>query len=323
MSTFKCKVCGASDWQKISSYKHRWYICNECNSAFAVRKDRYLFSSPIFSWPINQLDRILGGKLRALKEDFLKNDQVEEDESISWSFYTELLDKSQLDVFSEEADHHLNWLESLGIDWHGKRILCISTAPGILASKLATSAEVVATEYSPAVVEAMSKHLGLNSILYDFNSDALESVVEGKFDLIFAIGIVNWCSDQRSFITSLTKVLNPNGVVLIQNNTPSIGYMLSWQFMDGMANNWIQNEAFLSLFFQSGPYRLIGKYNTKYNAYWYRFRIGGWKGKVQYLVRTPFWILYGGLALLPWKNLNRKWWSNNYHFALQLESKNR
>ena len=324
MSELNCKVCDANDWQKIRTYKHRWWICNECHSAFAHRKDSYLFSSPLFSVPINLVDKLLGGKLGVLKADFLKNDELEQDESIYWSFYSEMLaNVSELGIFSEEADDQFRWMEDLGIEWQGKRILCISTAPGVFAAKAAKSADVVVTEYSPGVVDAMSKHLGLNAVLYDFNSDELEDVVDGKFDLIFALGIVNWCADQRSFIQSMTKVLNPNGVVFIQNNTPSLGYILSWQFMDGMANIWIQNQAFLSLFYQSGPYKLVGKYSNKYNAYWYRFRDGGWKNKLQYIIRTPFWIVYGGLALLPWKNLNRKWWSNSYNFALRLESEDK
>ena len=47
------------------------------------------------------------------------------------------------------------------------------------------------------------------------------------------------------------------------------------------------------------------------------------ENKLQYIIRTPFWIVYGGLALLPWKNLNRKWWSNSYNFALRLESEDK
>ena len=123
-----------------------------------------------------------------------------------------LANESELGIFSEEADDQFRWMEDLGIEWQGKRILCISTAPGVFAAKAAKSADVVVTEYSPGVVDAMSKHLGLNAVLYDFNSDELEDVVDGKFDLIFALGIVNWCADQRSFIQSMTKVLNPNGV---------------------------------------------------------------------------------------------------------------
>lgn len=319
MTEDKCLVCGAIDWEKLNTYKHRWYSCNECNSVFARRKDRYLLSSAVTRIPIKLLNRLCGGKLRFLEADFLKDERLVQDESIGWSMYADMLRAdSGLDPWNAGVDPQLAMLKELGIEYRGKRILSLSGGPGIFAKKLSEFSDVVITEYSADVVKEMKERLGLNAVRYDFNSERLEDVVSGKFDLVFAEGIVNWCDDQKRFIQSLTKVLNERAVVFITNNTFSLGYMLTWQFMDHMATTFVQNEAFLSLFYQAGRFSLIGKYQNKYNSYWYRVRTGGWKNKIQYLFRTPFWILYGAIALLPWKNLNRKWWSNNNISVLRL-----
>lgn len=321
MSEDKCRVCGAADWESINTYKHWWYSCNECNSVFAKRKDRYLFSFPPASTTIRLLNRLFGGRLRFLEADFLRDDRVIEDESISWSMYADMLKSgSGLDPWGESLYTLLAMLDRVGIEYRGKRILCISGGPGVLAKKLSEFSEVIVTEFNTDVVKAMKVHLGLNSVRYDFNSDKLEDVISGKFDLVIAEGVLNWCDDQKRFIQSLTNLLNDRAVVFINNNTPSIGYMLTWQFMDHMATTFVHNEALLSLFYQAGRFNLIGKYQNKYNSYWYRVRTGNWKNKINYLVRTPFWLLYGGMALLPWKNLNRKWWSNNHISVLRFRS---
>ena len=319
MSEDKCLVCGAVDWEEIRTYKHRWYSCNECGSVFAKRKDRYLLSSPVTRVPIKLLNRLFRGKLRFLEADYLKDERLVEDESIGWNMYADMLKANAgLDPWNAGVEPQLAILRELGVDYRGKRILCLSGGPGIFAKRLSEFSDVVITEYSADVVKAMSEKLGLNAVRYDFNSDRLEDVVSGKFDLVFAEGIVNWCDDQKRFVQSLTNVLNDKAVVYITNNTFSLGYMLTWQFMDHMATQFVHNQAFLSLFYQAGPFRLIGKYQNKYNSYWYRVRSGDWRNKIQYLFRTPFWILYGGIALLPWKNLNRKWWSNNHISVLRL-----
>jgi len=318
MNDARCSVCGAVDWEKINTFKRWWHCCNECNSVFSRRKDRYLFSSPLARAPIKLLNRLFRGRLRFLEADLLRDERVIEDESIGWNMYAEMLKSGLgLDPSKRGLETRFAMLEGLGIEYRGKRILCISGGPGTVAKKFSEFSEVVITEFNTDVVKAMKEHLGLNSVRYDFNSDRLEDVVSGKFDLVFAEGVINWCDDQKRFIQSLTNLLNHKAVVFISNNTPSLGYMLTWQFMDHMATTFVHNEVFLGMFYATGRFSLIGKYQNKYNSYWYRVRRGGWKGKVVYLFRTPWWLLYGGIALLPWKNLNRKWWSNNHISVLR------
>ena len=319
MSEDKCLVCGAHDWERVNTLKHRWHCCNECNSVFTQRKDRYLFSSPLLAAPLRLLNALFLKKLRFLETDFLREQRVIEDESVRYSQYARFLQSgSGLDPWKKALESQLERLDRLAIEYRGKRILCISGGPGIFAKKLSEFSDVVVTEFSAETVQMMREHLGLNAVRYDLNSDSLEDVVSGKFDLVIAESVVNFCNDQKRFVQSLAAILNDGAVVFISNDTASLGYMLTWQFEDYIPTTFLHNEAFLSLFFQTGRFRLIGKYQNKYNSYWYRVRMGGWKNKIVYLFRTPFWILYGGIALLPWKNLNRKWWSNNNISVLRL-----
>jgi 2-polyprenyl-3-methyl-5-hydroxy-6-metoxy-1,4-benzoquinol methylase len=312
-SEARCAVCGASDWERINTLKHWWYCCNECNSVFARMKDRYLFSSPILAMPIKLLNSLFHEKVRFLESDFLREQAVIEDESVRYSQYARLLKSgSGLDPWNNALESQFARLDRLGIEYRGKRILCISGGPGVFAKKLSEYSEVVVTEFNSDTVKMMKEYLGLSAVQYDLNSDMLEHVVSGKFDLVIAESVINFCADQRSCVHSLKNILNDNAVVLISNDTASLGYMLTWQFEDYIPTTFIHNEAFLGLFYQAGGFSLIGKYQNKYNSYLYRVRTGGWKNKIAYLLRTPFWILYGGIALLPWKNVNRKLWSNNH-----------
>lgn len=313
MNPTQCPVCDAVDWERINTLKHWWYCCNECNSVFTRPKNRYLFSFPFLAAPLRLLNMLALNKLRFLETDFLREQRVIEDESVRYSQYARFLKSgSGLDPWTKALDIQFERFDRLGIEYRGKRILCISGGPGIFAKKLSEYSEVVVTEFSSDTVKMMKEYLGLNSLRYDLNSDRLEDVVSGKFDLVIADSVINFCNDQKRFVQSLTTILNEKAVVFISNDTASLGYMLTWQFEDYIPTAFVHNQAFLSLFFQTGRFRLIGKYQNKYNAYRYRLGTGGWKNKIAYLFRTPFWILYGGIALLPWKNLNRKWWSNNY-----------
>ena len=321
MSGDKCPVCDATDWEKINTYKHHWYSCNECNSVFAKRKDRYLFSfAPVRAF-IKLLNRLSGGRLRFLEVDFLRDQEVIKDESLRYSRYAGLLKSaSGLNPWNEALELQFTRLDQSGIEYRGRRILCISGGPGIFAKKLSEYSDVVITEFNDDAVRMMKEQLGLDAVRYDLNADRLENVVDGMFDLVVAESVINFCVDQKSFVASIRKILNNDAVVLISNDTASLGYMLTWQFEDYIPTTFLHNEAFLGLFYQTGSFSLVGKYQNKYNSYWYRVRTGGWRNKVNYLIRTPFWLLYGGVALLPWKNLNRKWWSNNHILLLRFRS---
>jgi len=303
-----CLVCGADDWERINTYKHFWLYCNECNSVVVERKKRYFFSLPCFA-PIFYLLRIMIG--RGLENIFLAKRQVLADESVTYSKYAKNLAEGKLKHWENDLARQLGRLDKVDVDYRNKRILIISGGPGVLAKALSKYSAVTVTEYSLEAVKAMKDHLGLNAVKYDFNVDRIEDIVQGSFDIVYAESCINYCRDLRSFVTNLTKILNDNATVIVSNDIPSIGYMLTWQFHDYIPTNYFQNEALLSLFFQSGKYEILDKFQNKYNSYWYRATLPGWKTKVKRLFVTPFWIIYGCLALMPWKNFNRKWWSNN------------
>jgi 2-polyprenyl-3-methyl-5-hydroxy-6-metoxy-1,4-benzoquinol methylase len=91
----------------------------------------------------------------------------------------------------------LKRLDDSKIEYKGKRILVISGGPGIFAKKLAEFSEVVVTEYSPETVNQMKTELGLNVVKFDYKTDRIEDVVEGKFDFIYMESSINFCEDQE------------------------------------------------------------------------------------------------------------------------------
>lgn len=306
-----CHICGSSDLDRLRTLKRDWLWCAECGSVVArLRRAGILRRGPL-AWGLRFLNRILGNRLRFLERDFLISPIFAEDGAALYSKYADFLAGTggSLDPWVSEVDAQIERLREWGIDYRGKRVLIISGGPGMLAHRLSEEAEVVVTEFSLEVTRMMQEHLGLKVACYDLNGAPLESVVDGTFDLVIADSCINFCEDQSRFVESVSRLVNPGAHLVINNDVPSLAFMLTWQFEDYIPTHFANNQAFRALFYSAAPWQLVGEGRNQYNAYWYRLGTGGWKNKIAYCFRTPVWAFYAISAFLPWKTFNRKWWS--------------
>ena len=315
-----CSYCDFNKFDRINSYKHYWLSCSGCGSTRGTRKKRYFFSYFPFNLIINILYFASFKRANFLIKDYLI-EKLEVQSGSRYDTYADfILNDEKLEIWKDSQIDYLNRLKDKGFKLEDQRILILSGGPGLLAKSLSEKNEVVVTEFSEKIVNAMQNKLGLTVIKFDLNEDILEDKVKGEFDIIIAVSVANFCNDLPKLVKSLMSKLRPNGKICVSNDDFSLGYALTWQFEDYIPTNFPAQHAFLNLFHQQK--REISKVETDenfYNAYLYRLSIGGWKNKICYIFRTPFWLFYGLLAHKPFQNINNKMWSRNVLYYLSLK----
>jgi 2-polyprenyl-3-methyl-5-hydroxy-6-metoxy-1,4-benzoquinol methylase len=222
-----CPVCGSTENIRFNSYKHHCYACYDCNSVFHVKKEGKYFLEYFF--PLKILEKIIprqaylrlfhapvGGGMRQAFYDVYAAESLTSDEFRA-SQLNQLLDQLGLN----------------GIDVTGKKILDISGGPGIVAKGLAALCRrVVVTELSAEAVSAMNKNLGVEAIKFDYLEDRLEDLISCEFDVILIRSSLIFCGDIEKLLTSISNILAPGGVVLVETIIPSLGEVFWWQQME-------------------------------------------------------------------------------------------
>jgi hypothetical protein len=222
---FRCPVCGGTSFGQIDSYKHTWLLCRRCGNATRRRKEAYLIP--------RILPNIVGDRLSArVRNKFYPIDEVREDESRFYEYYSEVLDKSLKDdsKWHEQSSVVSRQLGGDGFSWGGKRVLDVSGEPGFFAKEVEEAeGSVVITGYSPVVAEAMRKYLGLEAVKFDYNVDDIGEVVDGNFDVVLIRYSINFCNDLRGFARELRDRVHEGSKVLVSFTTPTLGCCLRWQ----------------------------------------------------------------------------------------------
>jgi len=258
------------------------------------------------------------GRAKFLLHDFVGEQSVMEKAVVRYDQYEfDLASEDRLKSWKDSVNQQLARFEKAGFVLSGKRVLQISGGPGVLAKYLSENNEVVVTEFSEKTVMAMQQTLGLNAVCYDLNSHDLRKIFDRKFDFLIIESVVNFCDDLDGFISSLVNILEDDAQIFITNDCFSLGYAMSWQFEDYIPSNFVSQGMFLSAFNKKGCFEVQYVDENRYNAFWYRFNNSGWKSRVVYIFRIPFWIVYSLLAQKPSSNLNRKFWSRNVLYFMR------
>jgi len=223
----ECPVCESQSIIQFNSYKHKCNACTDCNSVYHEKKSgRYLLE---WFLPVHILSKILprAAVLRlfhAPSEGFPPSE-----------FYDGYTDKSlyQNPVKLSQVDQLLDVFDVNNIAIDNCEILDISGGPGIVAAGLKDKCRrMVVTEYSQASVDAMAHNLGVNAVKFDYLDDNLEDVVEGKFNIVLVRSSIIFCNDLEKLLQSISKVIHPDGYILIQTIVPTLGEVFWWQQME-------------------------------------------------------------------------------------------
>ena len=101
----------------------------------------------------------------------------------------------------------------------GKKALDVGCGAGLLAEPLARlGADVTAIDPAEGLIEAAKAHAAGQGLAIDYRAAAVENV-EGSFDLITAMEVIEHTADPAAFLRSLAARLAPGGLLIL--STPN------------------------------------------------------------------------------------------------------
>jgi 2-polyprenyl-6-hydroxyphenyl methylase / 3-demethylubiquinone-9 3-methyltransferase len=115
--------------------------------------------------------------------------------------------------------------QHFGLDEHGfkpldrKTALDVGCGAGLLAEPLARlGANVTAVDAAPELIEVAKAHAAGRGLEIDYRAVGVEAV-EGKFDLITGMEVIEHVADPQDFVRSLAARLAPDGLLIL--STPN------------------------------------------------------------------------------------------------------
>jgi 2-polyprenyl-6-hydroxyphenyl methylase / 3-demethylubiquinone-9 3-methyltransferase len=101
----------------------------------------------------------------------------------------------------------------------GKTALDVGCGAGLLAEPLARlGAKVTAVDAAPELIEVAKAHADGQGLAIDYRAVGVETI-EGQFDLVTAMEVVEHVAEPQAFIDDLAKRLAPGGLLIL--STPN------------------------------------------------------------------------------------------------------
>lgn len=129
------------------------------------------------------------------------------------------LNPVRLAYIRDMIDQHWQCDEHLRRPLEGKSALDVGCGAGLLAEPLARlGAAVTAVDASAELIAAAKQHAAGQGLAINYRALPVESV-EGQFDLVTALEVIEHVADPAAFVRSMAARLAPNGLLIL--STPS------------------------------------------------------------------------------------------------------
>ena len=129
------------------------------------------------------------------------------------------LNPVRLAYIRDRVNQHWSLDEHSRRPLEGRSALDVGCGAGLLAEPLARlGAQVTAIDAAPELVEVARRHAAEQGLVIDFRAAAVEDI-EGRFDLITCLEVVEHVADPQAFIAALAKRLAPGGLLIL--STPN------------------------------------------------------------------------------------------------------
>jgi 2-polyprenyl-6-hydroxyphenyl methylase/3-demethylubiquinone-9 3-methyltransferase len=129
------------------------------------------------------------------------------------------LNPVRLQYIRDQVDQHWALDETSLRPLEGKSALDVGCGAGLLAEPLARlGARVTAVDAAPELIEAARAHAAGQGLEIDYRAAAVEQI-EGQFDLITAMEVIEHVADPASFLAAIAARLAPGGLLIL--STPN------------------------------------------------------------------------------------------------------
>jgi 2-polyprenyl-6-hydroxyphenyl methylase/3-demethylubiquinone-9 3-methyltransferase len=101
----------------------------------------------------------------------------------------------------------------------GRSALDVGCGAGLLAEPLARlGAEITAIDAAPELIEVARDHAARQGLTIDYRAAAVEKI-DGQFDLVTSLEVIEHVADPQTFVQALAKRLAPGGLMIL--STPN------------------------------------------------------------------------------------------------------
>jgi len=129
------------------------------------------------------------------------------------------LNPVRLKYIRDMIDQHWQGDECSRTPLEEKSALDVGCGAGLLAEPLARlGARVTGIDASPEVIAVAQEHAAVTGLEIDYRAGDVQEL-EGEFDLITAMEVIEHVADASAFVTALAKRLAPDGLLLM--STPN------------------------------------------------------------------------------------------------------
>lgn len=129
------------------------------------------------------------------------------------------LNPVRLGYIRDQIDRHWSLDECNRRPLEGKSALDVGCGAGLLTEPLARmGARVTGIDAAPELIEAARQHAAGQGLEIDYRAVAVEDV-EGQFDLVTSLEVVEHVADPAVFVTALARRLAPGGLLIL--STPN------------------------------------------------------------------------------------------------------
>jgi 2-polyprenyl-6-hydroxyphenyl methylase/3-demethylubiquinone-9 3-methyltransferase len=129
------------------------------------------------------------------------------------------LNPVRLKYIRDQVDQHWQCDECSRTPLEGKAALDVGCGAGLLAEPLARlGAKVTGLDASPELIAVAQEHARTGSLDIDYRAGEL-SELEGQFDLVTCMEVIEHVADPAVFVRALAKRLAPDGLLIL--STPN------------------------------------------------------------------------------------------------------
>ena len=125
----------------------------------------------------------------------------------------------RLKYIRDQIDQHWQCDECSRTPLEGKTALDVGCGAGLLAEPLARlSAKVTGIDAAPEVIAVAQEHAARQGLSIDYRAADVQGL-EGQFDLITCMEVIEHVADPAAFVKALAQRLAPNGLLIM--STPN------------------------------------------------------------------------------------------------------